>query len=386
MTAETTPATTPATTRKADPQAGAVPGGETAGPQGPNLMSPELIADPYTGWGRLRERAPVLRGQALDGSPAWYVTRQDDVRALLTDPRFVNDVTSISGVTVDSVRRNVLEQFGVPDELAQYFTGSILNYDGADHLRLRKLVSRAFTVRRVASLRPRVEEIAAGLLDGIAERAVAERDGAAVGGTVDLVESFAYPLPIAVICELVGVPEADRPSWRKSGSALLTMDPATLAPAMQAMVDDSRDLIARRRAEPSDDLLSGLIQAQEDDGDRLSENELITMVFTLVMAGHETTAHLLSNGTLALLTHPDQLELLQSDPARWPACGPRADALVRPGSGHPAPVRRRGRRGRRGHDPHGRAGAGRAGVGQPRPAGVLRPRAAGRDPAADRAG
>jgi cytochrome P450 len=283
----------------------------------PDLMDPALIADPYGGYGRLREQGPVLRGRTMDGGDAWYVTRQEDVRTVLGDPRFVNNAASVRGAEVNNVREKVAETLGLTPELARYITTSILDADGADHTRLRKLVSRAFTVRRVADLRPRVEAITANLLDGLPS-------------PVDLIEHFAYPLPITVICELVGVPEADRPSWREWGIGLVSMDPKIIPGVVRDMVAHVKDLIGRRRAAPADDLLTALIQAQEADGDQLSDDELVTMVFTLVMAGHETTAHLIGNGTVALLTHPDQLDLLRRDPSLWPGavhelmrfCGP----------------------------------------------------------------
>jgi cytochrome P450 len=290
----------------------------------PDLMDPALIADPYTGYGRLREQAPVLLGRAMDGSPAWYVTRQDDVRAVLGDPRFVNNATSVPGVEVDSLRDNLVDMVGVPRELAHYITDSILDADGEDHTRLRKLVSRAFTVRRVGALRPRVEVITCRLLDALTD-------------PVDLVERFAYPLPITVISELVGVPETDRPEWREWGATLVAMNKADVPGAVRDMVEHTKALIARRRAAPTDDLISGLIQVQDEDGDRLTDDEMVTMVLTLVMAGHETTAHLISNATVALLTHPDQLELLLADPSLWPTavhelmrwCGPVHIARMR---------------------------------------------------------
>jgi cytochrome P450 len=274
----------------------------------PNIMDPGLIADPAGGYGQLREQAPVVRGKAPDGSPAWFVTRQADVRTVLSDPRFVNSARSVPGVQADSVRDKMIEQVGIPADIAHYFADSILDYDGDDHSRLRKLVSRAFTVRRVSALRPRVEEITAGLLDrmpGLAE-------------PVDLVAEYAYPLPITVICELVGVAEEDRPAWHRWSTALMRMQPGAIAPAAREMVDHVHEQIAHRRAEPADDLLSALVQVQEEDGDRLSPDELVTMVITLVIAGHETTAHLIGNATLALLTHPDQLALLRADPSLWP--------------------------------------------------------------------
>jgi cytochrome P450 len=282
----------------------------------PDLLDPELIADPYTGFGRLREEAAVVKGRNVDGSPMWYVTRQADVRTVLSDPRFANDPASVPGGVGTDARAAALAQLGVPEDLTGYLTDSILSADGADHTRLRKLVSRAFTVGRVSQLRPRVEAITAGLLDGLTDPA-------------ELIEQFAYPLPIRVICELVGVPEADRPAWRRWATALGSMDPTVVPTAVREMVDHVHALIARRRARPEGDLLTALVQAHEE-GDRLSDTELVTMVFALVIAGHETTAHLIGNGTFALLTHPDQLALLRRDPGLWPGavhelmrwCGP----------------------------------------------------------------
>src|SRR5262245_35360146 len=134
---------------------------------GPAMLDPALISDPYGGYGALREEAPVLRGVGPDGTtPLWFVTRQDEVRSVLGDPRFVNDPASVpAGAHVDDSRRKMVAAFGLTDELAGYMTDTILDHDGADHTRLRKLVSRAFTVRRVGELRPRVEAIAADLLD-----------------------------------------------------------------------------------------------------------------------------------------------------------------------------------------------------------------------------
>ncbi|WP_232664200.1 cytochrome P450 family protein [Pseudonocardia sp. TRM90224] len=290
---------------------------DTVGATGPNLMDPEFIADPVAGYNRLREQAPVVLGTRMDGGPAWYVTRYDDVRAALGDTRFVNNAKAVEGMVVENARDKIVEQFGVPPELMPYINESVLDVDGADHSRLRKLVSRAFTVRRVNAMRPRVEQITAELLDTLTD-------------PTDLVRDFAYPLPITVISELVGVAEAERPQWRQWGAEITSFKPGSIGPALTAMVEHTHGLIERRRAEPADDLLTELIRVQDEEGDRLSEVETVTMVITLVMAGHETTAHLVSAGTLALLQHPDQLELLRNDPSLWPAavnellrwCGP----------------------------------------------------------------
>ncbi|GAA4674646.1 cytochrome P450 [Pseudonocardia yuanmonensis] len=274
----------------------------------PALTDPELLADPWHAFGRLREQAPVLRsrfGYGADEAPLWLVTRYADVRAVLSDPRFVNDPANAPGGR--DTRKELMAAIGLTPDLTDYMTRSVLDADGADHTRLRKLVSRAFTVRRVGDLRPRVEEITAELLAGLA---TAEQP-------VDLVEAYAYPLPITVICELVGIPEEDRANWHVWGRELVSTDPARVPGAMRATVDHIRDLVARRRAQPTDDLLGAMIRAQED-GDRLSDFELVTMVLALVFAGHETTAHLIANSVAALLSRPDQLARLQADPALWP--------------------------------------------------------------------
>ncbi|MBK1786588.1 cytochrome P450 family protein [Prauserella cavernicola] len=277
----------------------------------PSLLDPELMADPRTGFGELRAKADIWRGRAMDGTPAWYLMRAADVRAVLNDPRFVTGATIDLGS--DDRRRALLGSLGVTGELAGYVINLMPDLDGTDHSRLRRLVSSAFTGRRVLELRPRVEEITRRLLDDVEARAAAD------GGPVDLIEHFAYPLPITVICELVGVPEQDRPMWREWGDALVTLDPDRFAGALRAMVDHTRALVEQRRAEPAEDLISSMLRAQANDGARLSDDELIKMVITLVNTGHETTAHLIGNSLIGLLNHPDQLKLLTEDPNRWPS-------------------------------------------------------------------
>ncbi|MFC4560829.1 cytochrome P450 [Nocardiopsis mangrovi] len=293
-----------------------------------NLGDPALLSDPFGGFSRLREQSRVVEA-AFPGLDQRFhlVTRYDDVRAVLSDPRFVNNPASVPGSDTVNYRAAFLTQYGVPDDYLPYFVSSVLDTDGADHTRLRKLVSRAFTVRRVNDLRPRVEQITEDLLGALPSHAE--------DGTVDLMEHFAYPLPITVICELVGVPERHRPQWRDWGRRLVSFGPnADFAGATVEMVDHIHELIRERRAAPGDDLLTGLIRTHDEDGDRLSDRELVTMVISLVIAGHETTAHLIGNGTFALLTHPDQLARLRAEPElapravhelmRW--CGPLVQA------------------------------------------------------------
>ncbi|MGI5347183.1 cytochrome P450 family protein [Streptomyces sp. CA-250714] len=274
-------------------------------PGEPNVMDPELLADPFGGYGRLREKGPVLRARFMDDTPIWLVTRFEEVRAVLRNPCFVNNPYSIPGHTGPDPRTRLMEVLGIPREYSVYILESVLTSDPPDHARLRRLVSRAFTARRVPELRPRVEEITDHLLDELPAHCDEH-------GVVDLIENFAYPLPINVICELVGVPEVDRPRWRDFGADLASLEPERIGASFPAVVDHIHELIDARRAAPQHDLISALIRAR-DDGDRLSDTEMVTLVMALVLAGHETTAHLIGNGTVALLTHPDQMRLLQED-------------------------------------------------------------------------
>ncbi|NYI07707.1 cytochrome P450 family protein [Allostreptomyces psammosilenae] len=277
-----------------------------------DLMSPELLTDPFGGYSRIREQTPVTRASAVPGTdPAWIVTRYDDVKFVLGDPRFVNNPASVPGMEVPSLTEQALVARGVPPEYMPYLLTSILSVDGADHARLRRLVSRAFTARRVAELRPRVEEITEDLLTRLPE--------AAEDGVVDLLRHFAYPLPIVVICELVGIPEEDRPLWRDWSEALTFASGQRMADTMRDLVAYTHALIERRRAEPTGDLVSALVRVHDEDGDRLSDTEMVMLILALVIAGHETTAHLIGNGTAALLTHPDQLAALRDDPGLAPS-------------------------------------------------------------------
>ncbi|MDN3271645.1 hypothetical protein [Streptomyces sp. MA15] len=166
------------------------------------LLSPELTAAPFGEYAKLREQAPLLTGTLMGGPPMWLVSRYADVRRLLTDPLFVNNPASVPGAAPRD-RFTIMKKLNIPTDLVDYLADKIFEIDGPDHRRLRKLASRAFTARRVARLRPRIEEITSTLLDRMAQ---AGRDGS----PVDLMEAFAYPLPITVICELIGIDEADR--------------------------------------------------------------------------------------------------------------------------------------------------------------------------------
>jgi pimeloyl-[acyl-carrier protein] synthase len=267
-----------------------------------NPFLPEVHEDPYPLYHQLRSEDPVHR------SPLgfWVLTRHADVLAVLRDPRMSRDPRR-------SERMELLRASAEVDELLseEEAAPSMLFVDPPDHTRLRALVSKAFTPGAVERLRPRVEAIVAELLDRVAG-----------GGRMDVVEDLAYPLPVTVICELFGVPEADRDRFRAWSRELVRLlDPLVAADALEralqarlALRGYLRELIATRRAQPTGDLLSALIAA-EDQGSQLSESELVSMCVLLLVAGHETTVNLIANGTLALLRHPETRAGLEADAA-----------------------------------------------------------------------
>ncbi|HEX4323689.1 MAG TPA: cytochrome P450 [Gaiellaceae bacterium] len=272
-----------------------------------DLYSDAFRADTYATFARMREDDPLLCQPGLDGeSPIWFVTRYDDGEAiLLDDERFVRDPRL--ALTPDEL---AAFDVGLPDSMA-FIDSNMLNRDGDDHRRLRRLVSKAFTPRMIERLRPRIQEIADGLIDPVAAR-----------GEMELVSSFAFPLPITVIAELLGVPPADRDRFREWSDAMVR--PALAAAELERFGALMTELVAylhvlfeERRSEPGEDLVSALV-AVEDGGDTLSEEELSSMVALLIVAGHETTVSLIGNATLALLTHPEQLAELRRDPSLLP--------------------------------------------------------------------
>jgi cytochrome P450 len=272
-----------------------------------DLYSDRFRAETYSIFAEMREHDPVLCQPGIDGeSPIWFITRYDDVTAvLLDDKRFVRDpALALEGEELARISR------GMPESMA-FLEQHMLNKDAEDHRRLRRLVTRAFTPRMVEQLRPRIQEIADELIDRVEER-----------GELDLVDDFAFPLPITVIAELLGIPVADRNRFRLWSNAIVTpaLEPAALArfgELMDEFVAYLHELFVRRRAEPGDDLVSALLQA-EDGGDTLSEQELFSMVSLLIVAGHETTVSLIGNAVLALLQHPEQRAALAADPATVP--------------------------------------------------------------------
>jgi cytochrome P450 len=271
-----------------------------------NPFEPGFSADPYDQYARIREAGRTQRS-FFDNL---LIHRYDDCFGLLRQ----------AGTSVDDASAKAGARREIPPEVigdrGQRGQHAILNLDPPDHTRIRRLVSSAFTMRRLEQLRPRVQVLIAELLDDMA--AAAQDSG---GEPVDLMSAFAFPLPFQVITELLGMPEGDRDQLREwSHQTTLVLEPMlddeglqrTMA-ASDLMNDHIRQAIEWKRQNPADDLLSGLIAAEED-GDRLTTDELIDQVSLLYLAGHETTVNLIGNGTLALLRHRDQFERLVADP------------------------------------------------------------------------
>ncbi|WP_406416902.1 cytochrome P450 [Streptomyces sp. NBC_01614] len=257
-----------------------------------------LLDHPYDVYRRLRDTAPVHRTAGPDGSPAWLVTRYDDVREALADPRLSLDKRHAAPGSYRGL--------ALPPAL----DANLLNMDPPDHTRLRRLVGRAFTPRRVEQLRMPIRRTADRLLDALGPH-----------GTADLIASYAAPLPITVICDLLGVPDEHRRDFREWTDALVAPDPArpqAAKEAVVAMLGFFTRLLADKRTEPADDLLCDLIAVRDTDGDRLSEDELMSLAFLILFAGYENTVQLIGNAVLALLDHPEQLAALRADPSRIP--------------------------------------------------------------------
>ncbi|MEB3367033.1 cytochrome P450 family protein [Saccharopolyspora mangrovi] len=263
-----------------------------------------FVQDLHARYAELREAGPVHRLVNDSGLPVWVVTRYSDARALLADPRLGKDAQTIFRLVMDRFAPDAER----PEAEDGRFAGAgfdmhMLNMDPPDHTRLRKLVVKAFTARRIEELRPRIEQISEELLTAMAGES-----------EVDFLDAFAFPLPIRVICELLGVDESRRDDFRDWTNKLLDdIDAEASAQAAGDMAQYLTELLAAKRQRPGDDLLTALIEVSEDE-DRLSEAELISMVFLLLVAGHETTVNLIGNGVLALLRNPEQFAALRANP------------------------------------------------------------------------
>lgn len=256
-----------------------------------DFLSQETKRNPHVFYAQLRSVEPLHYVEEMN---AWLTTTYEDALFVLKDPRFTKD------------RRKVLPpQQEEHHALSESIFQNMLSVDPPDHSRLRRLVSKAFTPRMIEQLRPRIQQITGELLDAVQQH-----------GTMDLIVDFAYPLPITVISEMLGIPAADRQSFRAWTQKIVNMQEES-AVAIEAFLHYIEGLLAEKRANPGHDLTSSLVQVEEN-GDQLSKNEMVSMIFLLIVAGHETTVNLLGNGTLALLQHPDQMDLLRSDPSLLP--------------------------------------------------------------------
>jgi cytochrome P450 len=256
--------------------------------------------DPFPLFEEVRRRGAVQPVTLADGHEAWLVVRHAEARAALNDPRLSKDMHAAleaSGVVAE----------GLPGPA---FARHMLAVDPPHHTRLRRLVAGAFSLRRIEALEGRVQAMVDGLLDAIEERGP--------DAVVDLVASFAFPLPFTVICELLGIPEEGRAGFGRSLVAMLVPTPtpeeyAKAKAASDEVVAFLHQLVADKRRNPDDALVSGLISARDGE-DQLTEQELLSTIFQLIIAGHDTTSSLIGNGVVALLTHPDQLARLRAEP------------------------------------------------------------------------
>ncbi len=264
-----------------------------------DMFQPGFARNPFPVYEALRDGPPV-QATFPNGERFWLVTRYKDVLTVFKDRRFTTDYTP----------------FLDPDNIPELLRGdrSIVTLDGEDHARMRRLAGQAFTPRLVESMRPRIQQITDELIDAV----LAE-------GQMDLVNDFAFLLPMTVIQEVLGVPVEDRERCRKGSNALLNaIDPSRGAPTPELMAELGeffayiRTLIDAKRADPQDDLLSGLVLAHEQ-GDKLSQQELEALLRALIIAGHETMVCLVSLGTLELLNDPALLERLRANPEQIPA-------------------------------------------------------------------
>jgi cytochrome P450 len=279
-----------------------------------DLTSQSFMRNPFPTLTRLREAGPVVRVKLPFLGKTWMATTHDAVNEVLKDDQtFVRDARNAG-------KRNAVgfRWWAWLPRTVRILNENMLSHDGPDHRRLRKLVDQAFSRHSVEGMRPRIAAICDGLLDRMAG-----------GGPVDLMEGLARPLPLAVICELLGLPEEDRPSFRQWVKAIMSVTSLwgilRFLPGLFRLVAYFRRHFEQCRKHPRPGLMTALVQA-EQDGDRLSEDELLAMAFLLLLAGHETTVHLLGGGILALLQTPEQKARLLAD---WSLVPSAVEELLR---------------------------------------------------------
>ncbi|MEW9503008.1 cytochrome P450 family protein [Jeotgalibacillus marinus] len=264
-----------------------------------DLYSSEYQNNPYPTLSNLRKYEPIHEFTVNKREVSWLITRYSDVVALFKDERLTKDLRNV--MSEDELKQTI------EIKEADFIINNMLFKDPPDHRRLRFLVQKVFTPRMIEGLRTRIEEISANLLEDLETKR-----------SVDLMEDYAAPLPIIVISEMMGIPVADRNQFRIWSNAVTdisngTEDIEKLNSYVKEFIDYLEILIEERRQSPQDDIISGLVMAEED-GKNLSKKELLSMLFLLIVAGHETTVNLIGNGMLALLQHPEQLEKLRTHP------------------------------------------------------------------------
>jgi cytochrome P450 PksS len=267
---------------------------------GVDLSSPAHKSNPFPLYTKLRRDQPVCKVAMPDGQTAWLVTRYDDVVAVLKDERFAKD--RFRALAPDQLKK----QPWMP-AIFRPLMSNMLDSDRPNHTRLRALVQKAFTPQRVEAMQSRIQDLADELVDQLGDR-----------GRFDLIRDFALPLPATVIAEMLGVPADDRHKFHRWSKAVVSVNwskwnTIKSIPSVWLFLRYVRGLVAARRDAPHEDMISALVQARES-GDQLSEDELVAMIFLLLIAGHETTVNLIANGVLALLQHPNQMQMLRDQP------------------------------------------------------------------------
>jgi len=265
-----------------------------------NIVSAEFKADPFPFFARLRASDPVYRTTLPDKTPVWLIARYDDITALLRDERFTKSRRS-------ALTKEQLRKLPWTPPMFRPLERNMLDLDPPDHTRLRSLVHKAFTPSLVEQMRSRTQAIADELLDRVVST-----------GEMDLIKDFALPLPMTIITEILGVPAKDHDKFHRWSQAVVSLSSPNptlrVIPGVWKFIRYLRQFFRLRRRDPQDDLVSALIKAEEA-GDKLNEDELLAMVFLLLIAGHETTVNLIGSGTLALIDNPNEIRKLRSEPA-----------------------------------------------------------------------